>query len=145
MATPVSSGTARDPAATRPNLLPALQGVAALFSLMVLVQAFLAGRAWFIHYSLFDVHRDVGMAAVLVALVLAVLAYAVGRPLGGLGPLFVIDLVIFVLAIVQLGLGFSGKDSNAAAAWHVANGVFLFGLSTANLMLVFRPGRGAAL
>ena len=34
-----------------------------------------------------------------------------------------------VLVIIQLGLGYSGRDGGNAAAWHVPLGVAIFGLS----------------
>src|SRR5215218_1167061 len=86
------------PAATRPALVQALRCVARLVPLVILVQAFFAGRGLFLDNDLIDVH-------------------------GGLGNL------TLLLVIVQLALGYSGRDGGQAAAWHVPNGVLVFGLS----------------
>lgn len=44
-----------------------------------------------------------------------------------------------VLATVQVGLGYAGRSSSAAAGRHIPNGVALFGLAVRNLTLL--PGR----
>ena len=125
----------------RPRLLPALKGSAALFATLVLVQAILAGRGWFIDIDLIEVHGYVGNAVFLVAVLQAALAFAVFGPAGIRNPVLVICVVLVALVVAQIGLGYAGRDSAGAAAMHVPNGVLIFGLTTATNTMVFRLGR----
>jgi hypothetical protein len=48
------------------------------------------------------------------------------------------------LAFAQVGLGFVGRETSEAAAWHIPVGVAIFGLTTYQLALLTtggRPGR----
>ena len=128
-------------AVARPGLLPALKGVAGLFAALMLLQAFLGGRGWFLDRDLIAIHGGVGGLVVLVAAAQAVLAFLVGAPGASRRQLAVLSAVILVLVAVQYGLGFATRDSANAAAWHIPNGVLIFGLATANNATIFRLGR----
>jgi hypothetical protein len=100
----------------------------------ILVQAVLAGQAWFVTPSLFALHGGVGHGVLLLATVTGVMSWfvAVGRWTAALASLVVVGL------IGQTGLGYLGHRSAVAAASsvHVPLGVTLFGLSLAVAMLV---------
>ena len=131
-----------EPVLARSTLVPALKGVAGLFAAPMLVQAFLAGRGWFLDFDLIDVHGTVGTVIWLVALLQVALAFAVFGPAGLRAPATLLAAATLVLVTVQLMLGFAGRDSATAAAWHVPNGVLIFGLATAYGTIVVRlPGR----
>jgi hypothetical protein len=126
----------------RPALLPILKGVAWLFTALILVQAILAGRGWFVDLDLIDVHGAVGMVVWLIALVQVGLAVAIIGWSGLRGPVALVPLALVVLVTVQLALGMAGDESANAAALHVPNGVLIFGLSTVLVSLLARlPGR----
>lgn len=123
--------------AARPSLLPIYKGTAAPFGALVLFQAFLAGRGWFKDYDLIDVHGMVANVVFLVAVAQAALAFlAVGR-----GVPLLLAGVLVVLVVVQIGLGFAGRESAEAAAWHIPNGVLIAGLATAHNVMVFQLKR----
>ena len=126
----------------RPALLPILKGVAWLFTALILVQAILAGRGWFVDLDLIDVHGTVGMLVWLVALVQAVLAAVVFGRATLRSPLALMAGALLVLTTVQLGLGMASDENADAAALHIPNGVLIFGLATAYSSLLVRlPGR----
>ncbi|HET8522340.1 MAG TPA: hypothetical protein VFL82_03845 [Thermomicrobiales bacterium] len=128
---------------SRPGLLIALKWTAGIFAALMLLQAFLGGRGFFVDSDLLDIHEIVGMITVLIALVQVVLAVLVLRAPGVGRTSLILSALIFVLAVVQLMLGFSAKDgSGGSAAWHLLNGVFLFGLAVGNNSIIFRLRRG---
>ncbi|MBA3336250.1 MAG: hypothetical protein H0T49_01640 [Chloroflexia bacterium] len=117
--------------------------MAAVFVVLVLIQAFLGGRGFFIDPDTLNVHGRVGDASFLYALIHLILA-GVGAVRGGIGRTSVIlSAILLVLVFVQLNLGYSSEDSNTAAAWHLPNGVLIFGLTVANAMRLWaRQERG---
>lgn len=137
--------TQQQPAETKARSGPgwALKIVSALTVALVLVQAVLAGRGWFVNRHLIDVHGVVGDVTLLVVLVQAGLALAAARRhLVGRGVL-ALNVVLPVLVFVQLVLGYSAVDSGSgtAASLHIPNGVLIFGLTVLNLALVLSPRR----
>lgn len=115
----------------------------AVMTVLVLIQAILAGRGWFINHTFIDIHAGVADLVVLVAIAQAVFAFrAVRRQQSGRSLLWM-SLAILVLVIVQVGLGYGGKDSGTAASIHVPNGVLIFGLSVATTVLSWGRGRTA--
>jgi hypothetical protein len=116
------------PAATRPLLVQALRVVAALLPLVILVQAFFVGRGLFLDSDLIDVHGVLGNVTLLLVIVQTVLVLFAGLRGRMRIPLIAISVLLVVLVCVQLALGYSDRDSGQAAAWHVPNGVLIFGL-----------------
>ena len=114
--------------------------VAVMTATLVMVQALLAGRGWFVEVGLIEVHGWVGNATFLAAIALLVAAFAAWRR-GALGRgVVILSGLLLVLVVAQLGLGYSGRESAAAASWHVPNGVLIFGLSAALLVLASEGG-----
>ena len=122
----------------------AFRWAAAVTTVLVLVQAVLAGRGWFVDAGLIEVHGWVGNATFLAVVGQVVLAYAArnrwaaGRAELGLSAL------LLVLVIAQIGLGYSGRESSGAASWHVPNGVLIFGVTAAILALALPRRAGTA-
>ena len=106
-------------------------GAARLLALLVLVQALLAGRALFGGWSI-AVHGVVGNSTFAVAVVAVVLALR--RRAGG--AVVVVAAALVAALTVQIGLGYAGRNSAEAAAWHVPNGVAAFGLAVWQVMLL---------
>lgn len=118
----------------------ARRALAATVVLVVLVQAVMAGRSnrlfgnWEI--GLHGTLGNVGFAAAV-----ALLAVVAVRRLGRQSLLAAAALVLVLTA--QLGLGYAGRESLDAAAWHIPNGVLAFGLAVWNLTLASqRTGAG---
>ena len=107
---------------------------------VVLVQAVMAGRSnrlvgnWDI-----GVHGTLGNVGFAAAV--ALLAVVAVRRLGRQSLIAAVALVVVLTA--QLGLGYAGRESIDAAAWHIPNGVLAFGLAVWNLTLAIqRPEAG---
>ena len=103
-----------------------------VIGLLVLVQATLAGHSEWIAGNIdIEIHGVVGNATftlILVAVVLGVVTQVGALRLGVLGALA-------LLAVAQIGLGYMGRSSTAAAAWHVPLGVTIFGVAVYNIVL----------
>lgn len=107
--------------------------LAVTLAVLVLVQAFMAGRALFGSWSI-AAHGVAGN--ITFGLTLALLAAAV---LGRLGRHAIAVAVVFAAVLTtQIGLGYAGRQSADAAAWHVPNGVLAFGIAVYQLNLVQR-------
>lgn len=127
---------ASSPVASRTKLLNGYRAVAGLIAILVLVQAWMAGHS----QRLFGdqdivAHGIVGNVSYLLAvgaLVLTIVARANKAAIG-------VAAAIVVLMTVQIGLGYTGRNSLDAAAWHVPNGVAIFGLA------VYQVGQARAL
>jgi hypothetical protein len=122
----------------RPRLVPYYRIAAILMVALVLVQAFLAGRGWFVDPDYIDVHEVVANVVFLNALALLGLAIAIGAPATWRIALIAPNALLVVLVVAQIGLGYGGRESSEAAAWHIPNGVLIFGLSVFLLSLVPR-------
>lgn len=112
--------------------------LATVVAVLVLVQAVLAGRALFGSWSI-TVHGVVGNATFALAAVLVVVAAVarVGRHA------VIVAVALAVVLTAQIGLGYAGRDSVEAAAWHIPNGVLAFGLATHQLALAWSTQRTA--
>lgn len=102
----------------------ALVSSAHALSALILVQAVLAGQHLFGSWSItaHGVIGNVGFVLALVVLATSVLL-KLDRVVVGLAAL------LALLVTAQIGLGYSGRESLDAAAWHVPNGVLSFGVA----------------
>lgn len=93
-------------------------------ALLILVQAMLAGRALFGTWSI-TIHGVTGNVTFTVALAVGALAF-----LGRAGRTAVLLAIILAAVLtLQIGLGYLGRETAEAAAWHVPLGVLAFGLA----------------
>jgi hypothetical protein len=127
------TSTPTSPAATRPGLATVHLGLAYVLPLLVLVQAALAGQHLFEGSSI-TVHGVLG--EVTFALTVLGLVLAIVRRCDGV--VFAVAVALLALSFAQVGLGFVGRDTTAAAAWHIPVGVAIFGLTTYQLALLTR-------
>jgi hypothetical protein len=99
----------------------------------ILIQAILAGQAWFVSPALFGLHGGVGHAVLALSAVTAGLLWFAGR--GRTDAL--LASVVVVGLVGQTGLGYAGHRTGIAAASsiHIPLGVTLFGLSLAVAVL----------
>jgi hypothetical protein len=127
-----------EPAASGLDMALVYRWVTVLTAGLVLVQAILAGRGWFVDLDLIDVHGFVGNLVFLVVIGQAVAAF-LGRSRGKVGRLELgLSGLLVVLVVAQIGLGYSGRETAGAAAWHIPNGVLIFGIATALMTLGFK-------
>jgi cytochrome b561 len=124
---------------SRPALATAHLALAWTVPVLVLVQAGLAGQ-WMFQGGDITVHGILGNTTFAVAVVGVVLAVVRGLP----GLAFGVAVALLALTFAQVGLGYVGRETAAAAAWHIPNGVAIFGLATYQLaMLSGSSARGA--
>lgn len=124
--------------AARQGFAQVLRYVAPLIPLSILVQAIFAGQGLFVDTDSFDIHGGLGSLTLLLALIQAVLVFFAGFRGRGAGVALGVSLALVALLIVQLGLGYSGRDGGNAAAWHVPLGVAIFGMSVGNISTLSR-------
>jgi hypothetical protein len=122
----------------RPHLLAPFKTVAALSAALILIQALLAGRGWFVDMDLIETHGWVGNITFLAIVVQAGLAFALGLPARERVVLLGINALLVILVFGQIGLGYGTRESAEAASWHIPLGVFLFGVTTYHLALTTR-------
>jgi hypothetical protein len=127
---------------TRPQLVPWFKIFSALTVLFILLQAFMAGRFLFTGSDLLREHEIMANAVFLSAIIQLGLLFGLGLPQPHRTRLLVINGLLLLFVVVQIGLGYS--DSGDATAWHVANGTFLMGLSGFNLAMALQIPRSAA-
>lgn len=105
---------------------------------IVLVQAALAGQHLFegAGITLHGILGNVTFALAVVGVVLAVVRRSDG-------PAFFVAVALLALAFAQVGLGYVGRETSQAAAWHIPTGVAIFGLACYQLadLRGARPGR----
>src|SRR6478752_8029448 len=95
------------------------QIAAGLFTLLVLVQAVLAGRGWFIDMDLIDVHGMIGSLTFLVGVVMVALVwFGMEKGSSERSTLLIMSGFLVILTVAQLGLGYSAtsKDNPSAEA-----------------------------
>lgn len=100
------------------------RGVVISLPVLVLVQAALAGQHLFegASISLHGILGNVTFAVAVVGVVLSVVR-------GGDGVAFGVAVALVSLAFAQIGLGYVGRETTVAAAWHIPIGVTIFGLA----------------
>lgn len=131
-----------DAAPARPGVVRTLRVVAPLVTASVLLQAVFAGRGLFIGADALGVHGALGFVTLVLVVLQATLFFLAGFRGEGRSIARAISLALVALVLVQLALGFAGRDGSQAAAWHVPNGVLIFGLSVANIALLDRVRGG---
>jgi hypothetical protein len=122
----------------RPSLRLAHRIIVAALPALVLVQATLAGQHLFEGMSI-SVHGILGnitFALTIVGVVLAVVRRSDGLT-------FFLAVALMALAFAQVGLGYVGRETTMAAAWHVPLGVTIFGLTCYQLAALKETPRGA--
>ena len=126
----------------RPGLVRAHHAVMLLLPLLVLVQATLAGQHLFAQPLLegeaITVHGIIGN----VTFTLTVLGVVLTVLRKGDGLEFGLAVALMALTFAQVGLGYVGRETLAAGAWHIPVGVTIFGLSCYQLALVRGARRG---
>jgi hypothetical protein len=121
----VSAPTAIPPTSTsRTRLALAYRIAVRLLALCVLVNAVIAGRTLIGEWDIV-VHAIIGNAAFVLALAALVLALVTRADRATV----VVAGLLTVLVFAQVGLGYSGRESLDARAWHIPNGVAIFGLA----------------
>lgn len=125
------------PAAARRGLLTAYRILAVLSAVLVLVLAVIAGRsnAMFGTWDI-EVHGMIGNVVFTFAVVMVVLSFLTQTR----GVVVGHAVAFAALTFAQVGLGYVGRETLEAAAWHIPNGVLLMGLAVAHLSLIL-PGR----
>jgi hypothetical protein len=113
----------------RPNLAPYYRWLVLITPVLVLLQAILAGQWLGGHQRYIDYHEMVANLLVILVIVQVIVTVMLGIP-GDLGKrLLVMNGLLLVLTLIQVGLGYSGRTDLDARAWHLPLGVFIFGLS----------------
>lgn len=125
--------TRRRPPAGAPRAL------AAVIAALVLVQAVIAGRSNRLFGS-WDIGLHGTLGNIVFALALANLTLVARRRASR--ALVVTAAALVAVLTAQLGLGYAGRDSVAAAGWHIPLGVAAFGLAVWNLALLTTPSAG---
>jgi hypothetical protein len=118
------------------SLLRPLQLVSLATPLLALLQAVLAGQGWFEDHDFFDIHEIVANIFFLVVVLQLGLTYFT-RITGSLARrLLMLNALLLVLTVMQIGLGYSGRDgSSQALAWHVPIGTLIVGLAVVIALL----------
>lgn len=134
--------TASSPVASRTKLLNGYRALAGLLAILVLVQAWMAGNSQTLGYGDQDIvtHGIVGNISYLVAVAALVLTLVARANKAAVG----VAVAIVVLMTIQIGLGYTGRDSNTAAAWHIPNGVAIFGLAVYQVSQARALAKGTA-
>lgn len=119
------------------QLFRLLAGTAAA---LVLVQAILAGQWIGGDLAVIVTHGWLGSVTLLLTLLLAGISLVGWRQgLFDLKPLGITSVMV-LLMIAQLGLGYAGRTSSAAASMHIPLGVLIFGALLALFVMVL-PAR----
>jgi hypothetical protein len=118
-----------EPSLKRPKLVLYYRIAAVLMVALVLLQALLAGRGLYDDLDYFDIHEIVANLVFLDGIALVGLAIAIGAPAAWRPALIVPNVLLVLLIVAQIGLGYGIRDNLEAGAWHIPNGVLIFGLS----------------
>ena len=129
--------TSTSPIPTKTNLVVAYKVATHLLLLLILVQAVMAGQIVY-EEELQTIHGILGNISFLLGVASLVLAVVCRAPKTAIG----VAGVVVLLLVVQIALGYSAGHLTAseetAGAWHIPNGVLLFGLSLWQVTLVRR-------
>lgn len=105
--------------------------VALVVAVLILVQAVLAGRHLFGPGGI-ALHGVLGNSIFLLGIALVATAVLGPRDRVVVGA----STLLMLLLTAQIGLGYAGRESLSAAAWHIPNGVLSFGIA---VFLATRP------
>ena len=97
---------------------------------LVLTQAALAGQYLFEGADVITVHGILGNVTFALTAVGVVLVLLARRSDGAA---FAVAVALAALTFAQVGLGYVGRETATAAAWHIPLGVTIFGLATYQL------------
>jgi len=106
-------------------------------ALVIFVQA-ITGAATVLNFYGFDAHMLTGYVVALLALASTILAF-VAKP--KYSALRYSSLVLFVLVLIQGGIGFQAQTSDQLVVAHFVNSLIIFGTSIAITFYAFRWGR----
>ncbi len=112
--------------------------VVIVIPLLVLVQATLAGQHLFEGNDVITLHGILGNVTFALTVAGVPLALLVRRR-DGLA--FGLAVALVALTFAQVGLGYVGRETLSAAAWHIPLGVTIFGLSAFQLSMLRGPAR----
>jgi hypothetical protein len=123
--------------AERPGLLLAHRILVAALPALVLAQATLAGQHLFegMAISLHGILGNITFALTVLGVVLAVVRKSDAST-------FFLAVGLMALAFAQVGLGYVGRETTMAAAWHIPLGVTIFGLTSYQLAALRGAPRG---
>ncbi len=102
--------------------------LALLITILIFVQAVLAGRFLFVDRDAVDIHQAVANALSVLVIVHVALVLVTRTKWSQRVP--VLTALLASLVIVQTGLGYAGRDSEDVLAIHVPVGVLTFGLAS---------------
>ncbi len=124
----------------RSGLLTAYRWTAGVSAALVVAMAYLAGHS----SRLFgtgdiEVHGYLGELLFAGAVAMVVLSFVTRRRAVVVGH----AVAFAALCFAQVGLGFVGRDTLEAAAWHIPNGVLIMGVAVAHVYLLL-PGPARA-
>lgn len=122
-----------------PAVAMAHRAVVVLIPLLVLVQAAMAGQFLYGGEDIIELHGYLGNATFALTLVGVPLALMVRK---GDGLAFGLAVALVALTFAQVGLGYVGRETADAAAWHIPLGVTILGLASFQLSLL-RPASRA--
>lgn len=109
-------------AAERPGIDLAYRVVVSALPLLVIVQAVLAGQHLFEGSDVIKLHGILGNVSFLLAVAAVPLALLARR---NDGFTFGLSVAVAAMTFAQVGLGYVGRETPSAAAWHIPLGVTL--------------------
>jgi hypothetical protein len=112
--------------------------IGAAIVVLVLVQASLAGQYLFYGDQVIVLHGILGNITFALTAVGVVLAVVRRLP----GQAFAVAVALLALTFAQVGLGYVGRESQAAASWHIPVGVGIAALAAAQLTMLVGSVRG---
>jgi hypothetical protein len=118
----------------RPGLTMTLKVLAVVTPVLILAQAVIAGRFLFGSWQI-SVHGTIANLVFPLTIGIVALTLALRRPATEIA----VAAVLLALVTAQLGLGYSGRESLGAAAWHIPTGVATAGAAMMLLAFQLRP------
>lgn len=138
----VMTTNVKAPTTSRPGFVRAYVIATAILTVLVVIQAVLAGRG-IAGLGDFLTHGHVGNASFVVGFAAALLAAVAKIPQRQV----ILAGIVLLMLFTQTGLGYVARESAEATAWHVPLGVITFSLVVlqfAGAISVSRGGRGSS-